>query len=220
MELTLEYLIKHVEHCWKLHREYKETKDKIFFFIATLFMTVLVGTGVILYFVAEKPDLFKDYKGLNLWHYALLQSFFYLLFIYYNYNRLISETYLLEVNNCSEYIKVNFSNIELHPFSDIKNDYVYHKDFFWAGWRLKQFGNIFLGALYGIFSLLPLIYKFKILQADSWVITMNWGFFISIVIFFFLFISIHLIYNKNITYIESKIKIKWRNLKTKKTNQL
>ena len=64
-----DYLLVHINKCWQLHREYKEVKDKIFFFIASLFMSVIVGAGLLIYITKSLTP-----QDLNMWHYILVHN--------------------------------------------------------------------------------------------------------------------------------------------------
>jgi hypothetical protein len=44
-----EFFVTHQDACWQEMKRSKETKDKIVFFIGTMFITILFGSSILIY---------------------------------------------------------------------------------------------------------------------------------------------------------------------------
>ena len=173
IDLSLQNYIQYRDDCWKEHKTYKEIKDKILFFIGTLFTTAFIGAG---YILLQMPT--TTISNVYFLQYIILHLFFLVLYLYYQYNRLISDMYLMEVNCCEKFIKTK--NPEWNSFSTLKNDYIYSYS---SSKRFKHLANIALVCNLLIFSSVPLIFKFTLISFLGTSIIINWVFIICSILF-------------------------------------
>lgn len=84
-----EVLYDHRNKCWEEHVHFKETKDKIVFFIGTIFVTALFGSGILIFRSIElKSDDIAWVKILYYAQYVIMHLLFIILYLYYKYNGL------------------------------------------------------------------------------------------------------------------------------------
>jgi Ca2+/Na+ antiporter len=152
----------HLETCWKEYIHIKETKDKIVFFIGTLFITVLFGTGFLIF---KSTDVPEDTKGtfdkLYVLQYFLMHFFFLLLYLYYTYNNVQEKSFLIECQCCHYKLMTTFEEYKHTvpvPFSLIKR---YYSDglqmkTFVKSRNLKDAGNVIMFIIYFMFSTIPM----------------------------------------------------------------
>ena len=73
----------HFNNCWNEHIRYKAIKDKVIYFIGTLFVTVMFGTGLLI-FKSLDPGIGDDnliiLNKLYTIQYFIMHLFFLLLF--------------------------------------------------------------------------------------------------------------------------------------------
>ena len=74
--IPLDNLIKFRDECWKEHKNYKEAKDKILYFIGTLFTAAFIGAGYILLQLSSETT-----SKVYLLQYTILHIFFLVLFL-------------------------------------------------------------------------------------------------------------------------------------------
>jgi|SRR6185436_9496418 len=184
------YFIDFRNNCWQRYKDYKDIKDKILFFIGTLFVTALIGTS---FLILQSPNLSIN-PFVYLVQYILVQILFLLLFLYYQYNRLASEMYLLEAACCERFLnKVIF----LIPYTELKELYFYSDQWQFQGRKFKHFANWLLGIAYLIFSLSPLIFKFELIKLDGKALAFNWAFAVPFILFVIALILLDRMYSMN-----------------------
>ena len=107
--MTILDLKVYFEYCWKEHIRFKEIKDKIVFFIGTLFITVLFGTGLLIYqsyaHILPTQSEIIEYSmildKLYTLQYIMMHLFFLLLYLYFTYNNILEKIFLIEAQ-CAE----------------------------------------------------------------------------------------------------------------------
>ncbi len=163
---------RHFKTCWSEYLHFKETKDKIVFFIGTLFITVLFGSGFLIFksneYAADSTKSIADniiFSKLYLLQYFLMHLFFLLLYLYYTYNNVQEKTFLIEAQCCQFTLrevvgKIDNKGIPI-PVSLVKRNYSdgkMHKPFV-KGRHLKDAANVIMFLIYSGFSLIPLFFK-------------------------------------------------------------
>lgn len=162
-----EFFLNHQDACWQEMRRSKETKDKIVFFIGTLFVTVLFGSSVLIYKSnqADKTNIaYVDaLDKLYVLQYMLMHFFFLLLFLYYTYNNIQEKLYSIDLQCCQAKMlslsEEYRSNIKV-PFGFFKRHYIDGKKI--SGIKpkwFKHFSNAIMIAVYTSFSMIPLIFN-------------------------------------------------------------
>src|SRR5258705_4121725 len=142
---NLKYYFDFRDCCWREHKSYKDIKDRILFFIGTIFTTAFIGTG---YLILQPVTETTNY--VYLMQYILLHMLFSVLYLYYTYNRIISDMYLHEVKCCEKFILKAMNNTEFIPFSHVKGYYIYTKEGKYGGKRFKYAANIVLVVLLAV----------------------------------------------------------------------
>lgn len=168
IEPTKEYYQTHLSVCWEEHKRFKETKDKIVFFIGTLFMTVLCGSGLLIYKSYEmnklpNPDT-AILDKLYVIQYFLMHLFFFLLFLYYTYNNILEKIFLIEAQCCHYKMKEllpEFNDCISTPHSLIKKNFAEGVNIdYWLKVRtFKDVSNFLMIVIYLLFSAIPLFFK-------------------------------------------------------------
>lgn len=226
LSLSKEFLDSHIKNCWSEFKSFKKTKDKIVFFIGTLFISVSFGSGYLISKAIE-PDtsaIMSDLiTRLYVVQYILMHLFFFLLFLYYTYNNILEKIFLIE-SQCAQYklrtqYKEFSSNIII-PFSMIKRCY---GDGIGNGpWLkiryFKDASNTIMIFVYTLFSTIPLFFRSDFIFTDplnkSTGIKLNFSWIFAGCIAIILLLLVVIASKKVIEYIRGEIRKKWDMPKT------
>jgi hypothetical protein len=186
--MTTENLTSYFDYCWKEHLRFKEIKDKITYFIGTLFITVLFGSGLLIYqtyahIIADSKEQIEYRLVLDKLYtlqYLVMHLFFLLLYLYYTYNNVLEKIFLIETQ-CTQ-LKI----LQLNPIADnimtpvslFRKKYSSEKvkTLVFKVRRIKDFGNLVLICIYFLFSLIPLVFK-KDFNLFNWNTEVNMKFY-------------------------------------------
>jgi hypothetical protein len=214
-----EVFLEHFKLCWNQYIHFKETKDKIVFFIGTLFITVLFGSGFLIF----KSSQFTDgpskilYDKLYVLQYFLMHFFFLLLYLYYTYNNVQEKTFLIESQCCQYKLREELLGSKEYfipvPISLIKRYYsdgVFHKTFI-KGRNLKDSGNVIMFVIYSLFSTIPMWFKrdFILFSEGKAVVQFNVSWILIGIIGILLLILVIFTGTQLIKSIKRKILVKW-----------
>ena len=172
----VEAFIEYIDRCWESYLHYKKDQDQIMFFGGTLFISIVVSTGVVGAYIA-KDTLFK----FTLLHTVLFHTVFFILFLFYLHKQMTAAIFMQTAKKAESYL---FSIIKIAPqnkfvgFAEIKSRYLGNSNKFMGRSNLAAWANLLCLILYISVSLVPYFINWNISNGLNWPSILTFGLFV------------------------------------------